>query len=121
MKRYEGGAAVPPGLYWSPGRWELKAVSGGRGILGGEKAGGYVRVPGVLLPLVMLSGAVAGGLYIVFLPLIASALLLWFSGLKTWHALHQGVRCLTALFSDRWAPGESHFAGKDRRKRGGGC
>lgn len=116
MKRYEGGAIVPPGLYWSPGRWEIKAVSGRGGVLEGDTSARYVRVPELLLPLVLLLGAVAGGLYIVFLPLIGFALLLGFSGLRAWQVFRHGLYHLSALFSHRWVPGECNFCGKARRK-----
>ncbi len=119
MRRYRAGTVVPPGLYWSPGRWEVKAVSGGSGLLEGEEGVRYLRVPGPLLPLVMLFGTVAGGLYIVFLPLVGFALVLGFTGLRVWQGVRHGLYHVMALFSPRWVPGECHFCGKARRRGDG--
>lgn len=120
MKRYQGGTMVPPGLYWSPGHWAIKVVSGRRGMLEGEEGANYLRVPGFLLPFVALLGAVAGGLYIVFLPIVGFALLVGLSALQAWRGIRRGIYWLMALLSHHWVPGESHFTGKGRRRRKGG-
>lgn len=72
-------------------------------------------VPGLLLPLVMVAGAVLGGVYIVVAPIVGSAAILALAARRAWQGLRHGLSHLSALFAHRWVPGESHFAGKDRR------
>ncbi|MBI3989477.1 MAG: hypothetical protein HY347_07650 [candidate division NC10 bacterium] len=81
MTRYRGGMWAPQGFYLEQDTWEARTVPKGGGILEGMENSIYIRlpVPPVLMPFL---GAFLGGLYVIFLPLIAPALLVWLLGVK---------------------------------------
>lgn len=83
MMRYRSGMWAPQGFYLEWGTWETQAVPRGGRILEGTEKSIYIRlpVPPVLMPFL---GAFLGGLYIILLPLIAVALLLWLLAVKAW-------------------------------------
>jgi glycine cleavage system H lipoate-binding protein len=74
--------------FLGPGKAEVEAASGDGGTLEEEKGG---RFPRPLVPLVAVISAVAGGLYVILLPVIGFALLLGFSSLWAWQGLRHGV------------------------------
>lgn len=96
MKRYRGGMWAPSGFYVERSTWEGQAVPKGGKILEGTERSVYIRipVPRVLMPFL---GAFMGGLYIVFLPLIAIGYLLWLLAAKVW----KGLLAVTVRFIEK--------------------
>lgn len=86
MMRYRGGMWAPQGLYLELGTWEAKALPRGGKMLEGTEKSVYIRlpIPPVLMPFL---GALVGGLYIIFLPFVAVAYLLWLLAAKAWKGL----------------------------------
>ena len=92
MARYHGGDQVRAGFFWAPSRWEIVPVSKREGVLPGTKEVGYRRIPLVLLALL---GPVMGALYVVFLPFIGFAMVLWLTGKKLALVVGKDLRFLT--------------------------
>ena len=69
MRRFNGGHKVVPGMYWNA--WDLRVVGvNNEAILPGDRNLVYYRIPFVLvLPL----GAILGGVYVFFLPVVSIA------------------------------------------------
>lgn len=86
MTRYRSGMWAPQGFYLAPGTWEIRAIPRSGGILEGRDGSPFIRIPAppILMPFL---GVLLGGLYIVLLPLIATAFLLWLLAVKVWKAL----------------------------------
>lgn len=67
MAGYHGGQAVKEGIYLSRFTWKFESIGREGGILPGDKATHYVRVP---LPAVMVVGPLTGLAYIIVLPTV---------------------------------------------------
>jgi hypothetical protein len=65
------GTTVGGGYYLNRDAWDLIAVNGKEGVLPGQVGERYVRVP---LWAVLALAPMAGGLFVVFLPLVGFAL-----------------------------------------------
>ncbi len=72
MRHILGGTKVRGGFYWDRTRHDLQVVPAEGGVLEGGAERRYVRVPALAL---LLLGPVAGGLYVVAMPVIGVALL----------------------------------------------
>jgi hypothetical protein len=88
MKRYHGHHRVEAGFYWTPARWEIITVPREGGMLPGGEEFTYVRLP---VTLVMLVGAMLGGGFVIFLPLIGFVIFFGFAGKKLWHLLGKAL------------------------------
>jgi hypothetical protein len=87
MRRYNGNEKVKAGLYWTPARWEIVTIGKDGGVLPeGER---YMRLPTVV---VMLLGALLGGLYVIFLPFIGFVMFFGFAGKKLWQLAVKKLR-----------------------------
>ncbi|MBI4526661.1 MAG: hypothetical protein HY695_22915 [Deltaproteobacteria bacterium] len=85
MREYHGGIWAPPGFYLERTIWKTQAVPRGGQILEGAEESTYVRLP--IPPLLMaFLIPIAGALYVILLPLIAGALIIWLAGSKAWKA-----------------------------------
>ena len=93
MKRYHGGHRVKAGFYWTSARWEITTVPREGGMLPGGEEITYVRLP---VTLVMLGGAMLGGAYVIFLPLIGFVIFFGFAGKKLGLLLGKAVRPMLA-------------------------
>jgi hypothetical protein len=89
MKRYHGDHRVEAGFYWTPARWEIITVPREGGVLPGGEEMAYVRLP---VTLVMLVGAMLGGGFVIFLPLIGFVIFFGFAGKKLWHLLGRALK-----------------------------
>jgi hypothetical protein len=106
MKRYTAGTIVPPGVYVRARPSHVSLVSREPGLLEGPRGLGYMRVPGIAIPLVAVLGLVLGGLYVVLFPIVGAAMLVACGANRVWRSLRQPV----AL----------HAADRSARNSGGG-
>lgn len=109
MKRFNGGSKVPGGYYWNPARWDIASISGAEGVLDGDSAEQFIRVP--LLVMIPVAAIVSFG-FVVFLPFIGFALFAYVVGKKV-AALASGVAKQAAIsVTPGLVPGEAHLSGK---------
>lgn len=113
MTKHTGGHAVKAGFYWNLRKWELITLSGAGGILPGESADRYLKVP--ILAFLFVA-PVMGGLYAFFLPFIGFAMLFAFLGKKLGVAGRAALARVGVLVGPEWRPGESYMAGKRGKK-----
>ena len=109
MRRFHGGHQVDPGTYWNA--WDLSMVDvGDEATLPGGRDSVYYRIPiALLIPL----GAILGGLYVFFLPLVSIVTAVCVLGRRMFGCvLFQGRRSV----SFGWRPTEAYLAGKKGRK-----
>ena len=71
MRELESGNKVPGGFYFDKTSWQLVTVNGDEGVLPGDKAARYFKVPALL---VLAGSPVVGGAFVMFLPFIGFAL-----------------------------------------------
>lgn len=95
------GATVKGGYYLNRDAWDLIAIAGKEGVLPGEPGQRYVKLP---VWSVLALAPLAGGLFVVFLPLIGFALVALWAGRAV---VARGPRWL-----GRWS--ERGRSGKDR-------
>lgn len=67
MTRHHNGDTVKAGFYFNLASWDVQAISGEGGTLGGRTGEPWIRVPAVLM---LLLAPVMGAAYVVFLPFI---------------------------------------------------
>lgn len=110
---YAGGTAVKNGFYWSMKAWDMSMVPAEGGILPGDAARHYTRIPTFLF---LLMAPFMGALYVVFLPFAGFALVLNFAarGFKTLVA--DAFMNIAAAMMPKWAPGEAYLAARKREK-----
>lgn len=72
MTTYTGGDAVKAGFYWNQGRWAAEAVPAAGGVLPGDAAVTYRRIP---WPALLVIAPVMGGAFAMFLPFVGLAML----------------------------------------------
>ncbi len=96
MMRYHGGMWAPQGFYLDLATWEAQAIPKGGKVLKGTEKSTHIRlpIPPVLMPIL---APFLGGLYIVFLPLIAIGYLLWLLAAKVW----KGLLAVTVRFIEK--------------------
>ncbi len=111
MRRFNGGHKVDSGTYWNV--WDLSMVGvNNEAILPGDRNSVYYRIPFVLvLPL----GAILGGIYVFFLPVVSIATAVSMLGRRIFgHVLFHARR--SVFFG--WRPTEAYLAGKKGQKEG---
>ena len=72
MRTYNGGETVNGGFYWRRAGWRMLTVEGETGVLPGDAAAAYHRIPALLMVPLALT---MGGLFVLFLPLIGFLIL----------------------------------------------
>jgi hypothetical protein len=73
MARHFNGETVKAGFYFNLASWEVQALSGDGGVLGGKVGEPWVRMPAILL---LVLAPIMGAAYVVFLPFIGIAMFL---------------------------------------------
>jgi hypothetical protein len=109
MARYTGGMHAKGGYYCNPRTWEVHAIPPEGGRLPGAERVWYVKVP---FPLLFVVVPVLGALFIVFLPVIACALLARAMVKKLTGGVKKGAAELASTIAPGWHPGEAHFTGR---------
>jgi len=75
------GATVEGGFYLNRDAWDLIAINGKDGVLPGNQGQRYIKLP---VWAVLAIAPAAGGLFVVFLPLIGFALVGLWAGRNCW-------------------------------------
>lgn len=109
MKRFNGGSKVPGGWYWNQAKWDVATISGAEGVLEGEAAEQFIKVP--LLVMIPLAAIVSFG-FVVFLPFIGFALFAYAIAKKVAGLLTGVAKEAAVTMSPGLVPGEAHLAGK---------
>ena len=71
FSKHKGGDQVTFGFYWNRTEWEAQIVPAGGGVLEGDAAVRYLRMPALALLVVM---PLMGAAYAMFLPFIGIAM-----------------------------------------------
>ena len=109
MTTYTGGHEVKGGFYLDTRRWAVENVPGKRGPLPGTGADRFVHLPTVAM---LVVGPLLGGALVLFLPFIALALFVYYSGLKLGHLGLAAGRAIRASLAPAWRPGVAYLTGK---------
>ena len=72
MTTYKGGETVKAGFYWHQAQWAAEVVPAAGGVLPGDGATAYRRIP---WPALLVIAPVMGGAFAMFLPFIGLAML----------------------------------------------
>lgn len=117
MIRYEAGELVKKGFYLNRSTAEFVQVSTPWGNLPWDASGQFIRVPGLL---VALAAPVIGGLFVMFLPFIAFAMVLSLAAKQVGKGTQWAGQQVLGIMIPQWRPGESYLArpGARGRKRG---
>ena len=115
MRQIEGNTRVKAGFYWNRADWDIVTISGPGGILPGDKATRYVRVP--LLAMLVLP-PLMGGLYVLFLPFLGFAMLFSHLGRKVFKGVRAAAEDVAESLGPAWRPGEAHLAPRPEKKEG---
>ena len=91
MTTYRAGDGVKRGFYWNTAAWNIELVSEPAGVLPGEEAERYYRVPA---PVLFFLAPLMGAAYVIFLPFIGFVMLFKF-------AWRQMVSAARRLFKGR--------------------
>jgi hypothetical protein len=111
MERYKGNQAVGPGVYFNRQEIAFKSL-GHEGVLPGTVEDEYIRVPTLAL---LVVGPVVGGAFVVFLPVIGIAMLLWHLTGKAIEVAMDMAEASVRVLQPAWQPGLAFLS---RRKRG---
>jgi hypothetical protein len=114
--RHHGGTAVRGGFYWNLSRWTILTIPGEGGLLPGNSAQTYLKLPVLLL---LAIAPLMGGLFVMFLPFIGFAVVALALGRKGAGLALTGFRTTAATVAPTWSPGEAHFAGKPEGRAAG--
>ncbi len=115
MARHFGGSLVHGGYYWNPKAWSVTPIPDEGGMLPGDHADGYVKIP-ILAALALMP--IVGGLFVVFVPLIGFGLTFYAIARKLAGGAKKGAEELAATVAPGWVPGEAHLTGKRADKEG---
>jgi hypothetical protein len=109
MKRFHGGHQVDSGTYWNA--WDLCVVGVDNGAtLPGDRNSVYYRIP---FALVIPLGAILGGIYVFFLPVVSIVTAVSMLGRRIFGCVLFHAR---RSISFGWRPTEAYLAGKNGRK-----
>lgn len=114
MFRYAGGDTVRQGFYWNAHKWEVTLIERQGGVLPGEGAERFARVPVLAM---LLVAPIMGGLYVVFLPFIGVAMVADYVARRVARAITAGAVTLLAAIAPAWRPGEAYLAERERRRK----
>jgi len=113
MMKFSGGHKVDSGMYWNARDLCMVAMNK-EAILPGDRNSVYYRMPFVLLfPL----GAILGGIYVFFLPMVSIATAISMLGRRIFGSVLFHAR-RSIFFA--WRPTEAYLAGKKRQGGGRG-
>ncbi len=113
MRQIEGNSRVKAGFYWNRADWEIVTISGTGGVLPGDKATRYLRVP--LLAMLVLP-PLMGGLYVLFLPFLGFAMLFSYVGRKVFKGVRAAADDVAESLGPAWRPGEAHLAPRPEKE-----
>jgi len=113
MTRFSGGHKVDSGMYWNARDLCVVAMNK-EAILPGDRNSVYYRMPFVLLFPV---GAILGGIYVFFLPVVSIATAVSMLGQRVFGRVLFHAR--RSIFFG-WRPTEAYLAGKKRQGGGKG-
>ncbi len=103
-----GGEKVRKGSYWNFSTGERIHLEKG-GILPGDASVTYLKFHPAML---LIVGPLLGLAYVIFLPVIAVAMVVWIIGERLLGGALQGIR-KAAVFS--WQPSEAYLVGRKRK------
>jgi hypothetical protein len=113
MTRRDGGTNVRSGFYWNLASWEMVTVPRQGGLLPGDVAQRYLRVP---VPALLVLAPMMGALYAIFLPFIGFAMFFGFLARKAGAGARAGFMELAVMVSPQWAPGQAYLSSKRRAR-----
>jgi hypothetical protein len=111
MTRHQGGDRVKAGFYLNVAKWNVKALSGAGGVLPGDAADRFLRVPAALL---FVFAPLMGAAYAIFLPFIGIAMVAQYLTKKAGEAVADVAHAVTGTMAPAWRPGEAHFTGEPK-------
>jgi hypothetical protein len=115
MKKYQGGKAIPKGVYLNLSTWELAQLYGENPVLPGSAEVKYIKIPA---PLTVVAGPFAGLLFIIFLPFIGIVGILSFLAYRIgWAAMILGRKTLQPVMIS-WKPGRAYLTRKGGTPKG---
>lgn len=109
MRTFRGGHRVTSGTYWSTRDLCVVGMDNGA-TLPGDRNSVYYRIP---FALVIPLGAILGGIYVVFLPLVSIVTAICMLGRRIFGSVLFHARRSVAF---GWRPTEAYLAGKNGRK-----
>ncbi|MDP3063610.1 MAG: hypothetical protein Q8O40_10455 [Chloroflexota bacterium] len=115
--RYLGGQRAGPGHYWRLSTGALVVVRKDGEVLPGGAGIRYLRTPRFI---VLLMGPLAGGLYVLALPLVACGALMGALAVRAGQLLERwgvATALARALAGPRWMPGRSYLMDWAARRR----
>jgi len=114
MIRYGAGELVKKGFYFNQSSAEFTRVSTPWGNLPWDATGEFIRVPGIL---VVALAPVLGGLFVMFLPFIAFAMVLSLVAKGCGRAGQWLSHKVLVMLIPQWTPGEAYLARPGARRR----
>ena len=109
MRTFRGGQQVEPDTYWSVRDLCVVGMEDGA-TLPGDRNSVYYRIP---LVFVIPLGAILGGVYVVFLPLVSIVTAVSVLGKRIFGSVVFHAR-RSVVFG--WRPTEAYLAGKAKKK-----
>lgn len=107
MKRYQGGDEVKGGFYFNTNQKDLVTVENDLGLLPGDETDIYMRVP---LPVMLAVGPIIGLVYVIFLPFVAFAMVMYVGSKKVWGGVRWFGNWLLQSATANWKPGVAYLA-----------
>jgi len=111
MKRFKGNETVAPGLYFNLRQLSFKSMEH-EGRLPGTEAEVYHGVPWFVL---MFAGPFLGLIYVIFLPFIGLAMVLWLLAGKTAELIGSAAASAVRVLRPGWEPSMA-FLSRSKRK-----
>ncbi len=109
MRTFRGGHQVESGTYWNARDLCVVGMDNGA-TLPGDRDSVYYRIP---LAIVIPLGAILGGIYVVFLPVVSIVTAVSVLGRRVYGSVLFHARRSVAF---GWRPTEAYLAGKNGRK-----
>lgn len=110
---YTGGTKVKNGFYWSMQAWDMAMVPAEGGMLPGDAARTYTRIPTLLF---LLLAPMMGALYVVFLPFVGFVMVLGYAARWAKRGATDAAMNVAVAVAPSWAPGEAYLAARKREK-----
>lgn len=110
---YTGGTKVGYGFYWSMAAWDMAMIPAEGGLLPGDTARRYKRIPTFLF---LVMAPFMGALYVVFLPVAGFALVLGHAAAGLKRLTMDAFMNVAVAVMPHWAPGEAYLAARKREK-----
>lgn len=107
MRRYQGGNEVKGGFYFNTNRKDLVTLEDDFGVLPGNETDTYIRVP---LPVMLVGGPIIGLIYVIFLPFVAFAMVMFVGAKKAWAGARWFGTWMLQAATASWKPGVAYLA-----------